>query len=966
MRQLLGHIARWGIRKLIRLYYPKIEVSGGQHIPRTGPVLLAANHANSLIDPVIVGIAANRPVRFFAKAPLFDTPVLGRLMRALGMLPAFRGQDDGAQVRRNLESLHNAAEALTQGAAVGIFPEGKSHDSLKLEQIRSGAARMAVQAVQNNARDLKLVVVGINYQRKQLFRSAIWVRVGRPITVARFMAMHGDDRKAVRELTEEIEARLRHVVIHLKEPSFEPFLDELELLLPPARVRGHVSVSALRQRKRLADAMNHFHEQDRAHAEEMARMIGEYLSHLNAAGLNSRSPVMRFRKWKLSLALSLEALWLAFWFPSAFLGALFHIAPFTITRALARKVEDGPTTTALTRLGVGLPIYALWYVGAWWAVRSYFLPWVAWSAVLLMPFAGMLALTYAHRARNITRNWLNQLRALTKPGQLRELRSEPAVLRTNLGGFVKEYTRAFPSLDDKPQVISWRRRGKVTLRWAAIAVIAGGIFVWQNWFFAERGRGERMAGLNLTGMSTHSLDVALHADESALGNIITGLHELEIKARVMQSEFATGQRDWYRQADDDAVRQLLASYVGYRTALLRIIWRYQDYERVNDARLRLRAFLASYSGACTLYDASFKFVRLFEGAPNAIRKLNEPEPLWNIPPDLFDTVRRSLANPDNARLLRQARRRYAEWRDAFARHALVEGAPFNSLHGAIAASELTMKQFSIETFVAAASSPLTDARDTSKSAIYRAQTFISTWIGDTKVREPRGGALIRPQQVRELRAKLQPGDVMLERRNWFLSNAFLPGYWPHSALYVGTAEEVRKLGLDRDPRVQKHWSEFVQHDEHGRERVIIEAVSEGVVFTALEHSVGEADSAAFLRPNISAERIKEGIARAFNHVGKPYDFEFDFFSTDKLVCSELVYRAYDGDIHFPLVEVMGRKTLPPVEIVRQCVRERTHPQFSFVAFLDGDEKRGRAVFADEQVFYSTATRSGFDLAPVKR
>src|SRR5678816_2903110 len=147
MLQFFGHLARWTVRRLVRLYYPRIEVSGAGHIPTTGAVLLAANHANSLIDPVIVGLASGRSVRFFAKAPLFETPVLGRLMRALGMLPAFRAQDDGAQVRRNLESLNVGARALARGQTVGIFPEGRSHDSLTLEQIRSGAARMAVQAV---------------------------------------------------------------------------------------------------------------------------------------------------------------------------------------------------------------------------------------------------------------------------------------------------------------------------------------------------------------------------------------------------------------------------------------------------------------------------------------------------------------------------------------------------------------------------------------------------------------------------------------------------------------------------------------------------------------------------------------------------------------------------------------------------------------------------------------------------
>jgi hypothetical protein len=265
--------------------------------------------------------------------------------------------------------------------------------------------------------------------------------------------------------------------------------------------------------------------------------------------------------------------------------------------------------------------------------------------------------------------------------------------------------------------------------------------------------------------------------------------------------------------------------------------------------------------------------------------------------------------------------------------------------------------------------PLSDAQDTGKEAIYRAQTFISSWVGDTKVREPRQGKpLIQPAQVSELRTKLKPGDVLLERRNWFLSNAFLPGYWPHSALYVGTAADVQRLGLARDPRVEKHWRQFVQRDEKGHEHVIIEAVSEGVVFTSLEHSVGEADAAAFLRPRLPEERIKEAIARAFSHAGKPYDFEFDFFSTDKLVCTELVFRSYDGDIQFPLVEVMGRKTLPAIEIVRKCSLERGKPnaQFDFVAFLDGDESKGRAVFAGEETFLQTTKRPALSWLQPKR
>lgn len=970
MLKLLGHLARLFVRRLIRLYYPKIEVTGREFIPRSGPLLLAANHANSLIDPVIVGIAADRPVRFFAKAPLFETPVLGRLMRALGMLPAFRAQDDGAQVRRNLESLNVGAKAMANGDAVGIFPEGKSHDSITLEQIRSGASRMAIQAVEAGARELKLIPIGINYQRKQLFRSAIWVRIGRPITVSRFMAKHGDERRAMRALTGEIEARLKHVVLHLKDAAFEPFLEELELWLPPQRKRGQTAISALRQRKRLADAINYFLEREGTkegeapnRTTELAQAIRDYRARLAAAGLNSRSPVMRFRGWRLFFVLLIEALWLGYWFPAALIGTLFHIIPFSITRGIARRLQDGPTTTALSRLALGLPIYGLWYAGTWWALQSYFLPWVAWMVVALMPVMGIFSLTYAHRSRDICRNWLQQMRMVFRPSRLRELRAEQRGLREKLNVFANEFVQARPSLADHPEPYSWRERTRITLRWATIVMAAAGIFVLQNWYFKETSRRERMTGLNLAGMSTNSLDAALHADETALTNIIVGLSELEGKTDAIMAEFASGKRDWYRQSDDDAIRQSLGSYVGYRTALLRIIWKYQDYEHVKDEPFRLRAFLTSYTAASVLYGASLRFVKSFDAAPNAVRKLNEAEPLWNIPANLFDTVRRSLASADNLRLLRGAQKQYGLWQKGFARHGMVDRAPFNTFHAAVSVADKTMRQYPLEAIAAGTTTPFTDARDAGKDVIYRAQTFISSWVGDTKVREPRGGSLIEPKQVSELRAKLQPGDVLLERRNWFLSNAFLPGYWPHSALYVGTAEDLRRLGLDRDPRVQKHWQAFLKRDEHGQERVIIEAVSEGVVFTALEHSVGEADAAAFLRPNIPPERIREAIARAFNHVGKPYDFEFDFFSTDKLVCSELVFRAYDGDIRFPLVDVMGRKTLPPIEIVRQCVREKEQGnlQFFFVAYLDGNDARGNAVFAGEKEFYQTANRSGMDL-----
>ena len=113
---------------------------------------------------------------------------------------------------------------------------------------------------------------------------------------------------------------------------------------------------------------------------------------------------------------------------------------------------------------------------------------------------------------------------------------------------------------------------------------------------------------------------------------------------------------------------------------------------------------------------------------------------------------------------------------------------------------------------------------------------------------------------------------------------------------------------------------------------------------------------------IRARGKKEAIVRAFRFAGRPYDFEFDFETTDKLVCTEVVYRAYGGNsatIQFPLEEIMGRWTMPAINLVRKFDKEygTDDAQFKFVAFIDGDEATGTSTFrTDVAAFRETVHR----------
>ena len=442
--QLAGDVARSAIQSLVRLYYRKIHVDGRELVPASGPILCVANHANSLVDPVVLSLAVKRPVRFLAKAPLFEVPVFGDLMHALGMLPAYRAMDDASQVSRNLETLATAAGILVKGETVGLFPEGKSHDAPKVDKVKSGAARIALQAVREGAANLAIVPLGLNYEDKARSRTRVWIQIGAPLVMSDWLAGRDtEDKHVQRELTSEIDRRLKKLVIHLDDPQREPLLDDLGSLVPLALNHHDTDpVAALRERKRIADAMNYFLTNERDRAERMAAELKIYHDQVVAAGLTVNSPVFTLRGGQLLL----RNLWLSFLLvmgliPTA-IGTIHHLLPFVIVRGVAAlRPAKGKMATTTTRLWLGVPVYALWYAIVWWWIHRENGALTAALWIIAMPLAGIFALGYWRQAREVTRLFWQELQALLQRPKLTELRERQSAIYTQLRQFADEFQR---------------------------------------------------------------------------------------------------------------------------------------------------------------------------------------------------------------------------------------------------------------------------------------------------------------------------------------------------------------------------------------------------------------------------------------------------------------------------------------------------------------------------------------------
>jgi 1-acyl-sn-glycerol-3-phosphate acyltransferase len=127
-------------KTLFRLLGQRFEMTGTEHVPKSGGVLLAYNHIG-YVDFVYGGLAANpsgRLVRFMAKREIFDHGVGGPVMRSMHHIQVDRGE--------GLASYDSALRYLRGGQAVGIFPEATISRAMELKEFKTGAVRIAAAA----------------------------------------------------------------------------------------------------------------------------------------------------------------------------------------------------------------------------------------------------------------------------------------------------------------------------------------------------------------------------------------------------------------------------------------------------------------------------------------------------------------------------------------------------------------------------------------------------------------------------------------------------------------------------------------------------------------------------------------------------------------------------------------------------------------------------------------------------
>lgn len=227
------------------------------------------------------------------------------------------------------------------------------------------------------------------------------------------------------------------------------------------------------------------------------------------------------------------------------------------------------------------------------------------------------------------------------------------------------------------------------------------------------------------------------------------------------------------------------------------------------------------------------------------------------------------------------------------------------------------------------------AKDATVNTFNRITNILSAFFGNVmgSLHWRKGRLYGNEQTIKNLKTNLQPMDIILEKSPFTMTDKFIPGHFGHVAIYLGTKEQLSRLGLWDHPKITPYHAEIVAG------KTILEAVRSGVRLNSIEEFLN-IDEYTIVRKTDGIDsfaQVSEQIDRGMDQLGKAYDFNFDISTLDKIVCSELIYIVF-GHVNWPTQYRLGRPTVTPDNIGEILFKKNS--KFIMTEYVTSSKRQG--------------------------
>jgi hypothetical protein len=352
---------------------------------------------------------------------------------------------------------------------------------------------------------------------------------------------------------------------------------------------------------------------------------------------------------------------------------------------------------------------------------------------------------------------------------------------------------------------------------------------------------------------------------------------------------------------------------------------------------RLKGIMLSLSAALTLYDNYLLAISLYQEDPRLRLLLNNKDVGYGIDYGELNRVSLSFASEETRNRVRQGII-YYEAEIGKSQDLLVQDKHMLYLNQLISqsVSYSMTKGFSPLAYVGRkigfyAPFTVESLLRLKSEGVNMTSMIFGNSIGLVEVRH--GKLDGRVGVAEDLAGNLQAGDILIERTPFRLTDSFIPGYWGHAALWVGSEAELQDMGIWDDP-VMLPDQELIRSG-----RRVVEALRSGVQLNTLDHFLNVDDIAVLRYTGLGPKDKARIILQALRQMGKRYDFNFDVETRDRIGCAELVYHAY-GEADWPTRKWLGRSVIVPDDIAGRAVSDG--PLVVVRLYIDGNQVTGDA------------------------
>lgn len=405
------------LKQLIKLalffFFRKIIVAGKEFIPTEGPIILVANHPNTLMDPLLIATLTNQRIGFVANAGIFINKFISSILSYFHVIPIFRKQDvEAGEKLDNKTSFAKCHEYLQNKGSLLIFPEGTSHYELKLREIKTGTARIALsyEEIKSFKGGLKIVPIALDYSDAIQFRSIVSVTVCPAIDVDSYKEFYAKDEvTAVTELTEAIRKELAAIIPQTSNKEQEKFLVQAHQFyslynLSNTDQEFH-SDQLLELRNQVSKALRFIYANNSQLYSKMKRQLSHYYELLKNEKLSPQAiPTEEFKQSSYII----DILKFILLFPVYVIGLVCNYLPYMLVAKIFKRLKLEIEYRAPVQMMLGMFIFPLYYALIFWAFKAKVSDdiWLLMGLLVIMPLSGYGCLFFYNRFRR----FIEQLR----------------------------------------------------------------------------------------------------------------------------------------------------------------------------------------------------------------------------------------------------------------------------------------------------------------------------------------------------------------------------------------------------------------------------------------------------------------------------------------------------------------------------------------------------------------------------